>query len=101
MRKILNINADWLFFYKNEGEGERLNLPHTWNGIDGQDGGGDYLRCVSRYEKTFSKPEFGENDVLQKDYTGLWIGLGVGIPAVLAGVAITVAVVLKKKRSKQ
>lgn len=47
------------------------------------------------------KPEFGENDVLQKDYTGLWIGLGVGIPAVLAGVAITVAVVLKKKRSKQ
>lgn len=71
MRKTLNINADWLFFYKNEGEGERLNLPHTWNGIDGQDGGGDYLRCVSRYEKTFSKPEFGGNEKVYVEFNGV------------------------------
>ncbi len=28
---------------------KKLSLPHTWNGIDGQDGGGDYTRCAAWY----------------------------------------------------
>ncbi len=30
-----------------------IDLPHTWNNIDGQDGGNDYLRTISTYVKTF------------------------------------------------
>ena len=51
MRKILNINKGWVFV-KDMTEapasipqnGEQINLPHTWNGKDGQDGGADYVR---------------------------------------------------------
>ncbi len=30
-----------------------IDLPHTWNNIDGQDGGNDYHRTISTYVKTF------------------------------------------------
>ena len=47
MRKILNFNQGWSFFKgvsdvasAIEG-GERVDLPHSWNAIDGQDGGND------------------------------------------------------------
>ena len=45
MRNILNLNENWLFA-KNTAdvsvrEGETVNLPHTWNATDGQDGGND------------------------------------------------------------
>ena len=49
MRVILNINRDWNFIKSDCGaeaaakkEGKKLDLPYTWNGKDGQDGGGDY-----------------------------------------------------------
>ena len=36
---------------------EKVNIPHTWNGIDGQDGGDDYLRTACTYVKHFVKPD--------------------------------------------
>ena len=39
---------------------ENVTLPHTWNGIDGQDGGGDFKRCKCTYEKRFPMPELEE-----------------------------------------
>ena len=30
-----------------------VTLPHTWNTLDGQEGGGDYWRCECVYEKTY------------------------------------------------
>ncbi len=71
MRKTKNLNENWQFYLKGEGLGENLNLPHTWNGIDGQDGGGDYLRCKSRYEKTFAKPDFNENEQIYLEFKGV------------------------------
>ncbi|MDE6589715.1 MAG: glycoside hydrolase family 2 protein [Oscillospiraceae bacterium] len=38
-------------------QGESVNLPHTWNAIDGQDGGNDYHRGTCWYERKLSKPE--------------------------------------------
>ena len=35
---------------------ETVELPHTWNALDGQDGGGDYFRGLCRYETTFDRP---------------------------------------------
>ena len=44
MRNILNINEGWIFVKDmNEAPaslpqtGEKVNLPHTWNALDGQD----------------------------------------------------------------
>ena len=55
MRTVLNINKDWLFVKDTEDitarEGERINLPHTWNAPDGYDGGNDYFRGSCLYVK--------------------------------------------------
>ena len=40
MRTILNINNEWIFS-KPGCEAERVDLPHSWNSVDGQDGGID------------------------------------------------------------
>ena len=53
-----NINASWQFTKDaitvaegysvlTQGNWEALDLPHTWNGKDGQDGGNDYHRGTS------------------------------------------------------
>ena len=45
MRNNVNFNTDWRFAKTGEIPGtlpenwERVTLPHTWNAIDGQDGG--------------------------------------------------------------
>lgn len=56
MRQIININKDWTFLKgaedsENTFEKEIVTLPHTWNAIDGQDGGADYYRGVCYYDK--------------------------------------------------
>jgi beta-galactosidase len=63
VRKFINLNAQWQFTGP-DGSVSSVNVPHTWNNIDGQDGGNDYKRCVCTYEKTFSKPEYRPEDQL-------------------------------------
>lgn len=57
MRQIITLKDDW-FFAKNKQEQipqilpenwERVSLPHTWNCLDGQDGGSDYYRGACWY----------------------------------------------------
>lgn len=43
------------------GNWETLDLPHTWNGDDGQDGGSDYYRGTCYYAKNLSKAEIAED----------------------------------------
>ena len=59
MRTVYNFNANWLFA-KPGAEAETLNLPHSWNAVDGQDGGNDYFRGTCTYTKTFLKSELPE-----------------------------------------
>ena len=67
MRKIC-WNEGWQFC-KTVGEEngaavwERVDLPHTWNGTDGQDGGNDYYRGTCCYKKTLKKNEVGDQEV--------------------------------------
>ena len=68
MRQILSINSDWLF--TKEGAGEKVNLPHSWNAIDGQDGGADYYRGVCRYTKTLKKSDLPEADCYYLEIRG-------------------------------
>ena len=51
MRTIVNLNCDWAFS-KDTAQvpifvpenWQTISLPHTWNALDGQDGGADYFR---------------------------------------------------------
>ena len=66
MRTVLNINKDWLFVKNTEDitarEGDRINLPHTWNAPDGYDGGNDYFRGSCLYVKELKKAELPKAD---------------------------------------
>lgn len=69
MRNIKNINENWVFVKEKEKEKSTVNLPHTWNGIDGQDGGNDYYRGKCTYIKEIAKADMpqGEEIYLQLD----------------------------------
>ena len=56
MSKAILLNTGWTF--TKEGHDEPVTLPHTWNAVDGQDGGNDYWRgtCISRAH--FAAPQF-------------------------------------------
>ena len=66
MRKVTNINSLWAFrktevppssFDRNW---DLVSLPHTWNNIDGIDGGNDYWRGKATYAKTLTLEELPE-----------------------------------------
>ena len=67
MRETKIINSAWSF--TKQGETVTVDLPHTWNGKDGQDGGNDYYRGTCIYEKDLKKEDFptGEEVYLQFD----------------------------------
>lgn len=51
MRMTYDLNRDWTFLAPGAKKPKRVRLPHTWNNLDGQDGGNDYLRGTARYER--------------------------------------------------
>ena len=77
MRTVLNLNAQWAFTKMAETVPEKLpvdweqvNLPHTWNAIDGQDGGNDYYRGTCYYAKNLSKVDLPEADRYYLEFRG-------------------------------
>ena len=57
MRKITRLMDGWSFTDQ-KGNRASVQLPHTWNAKDGQDGGNDYWRGTLKYDNHFAKPEF-------------------------------------------
>ena len=57
MRNAYLLNQGWEFIY-HDGSVTKVDIPHTWNAIDGQDGGNDYWRGTNTYRKTFAAPAF-------------------------------------------
>ena len=51
------INQGWTFVY-HDGTSHAVDIPHTWNALDGQDGGNDYWRGTCTYRKHFPAPAF-------------------------------------------
>jgi len=74
MRNIVNINDSWLFIKDTTDilsvDGEVVNVPHSWNAIDGQDGGNDYFRGSCVYKKTIKKSELPEADLYYIEFRG-------------------------------
>ena len=66
MRNIIALKDGWRFLkasasadeaMRRAGEGETVSLPHTWNAVDGQDGGNDYHRGLCWYVRELTAEE--------------------------------------------
>ena len=69
MRNVLNLNRKWAFAKHATAVPQTMpkdwvfvNLPHSWNAIDGQDGDNDYFRGTAYYAKTLQKAELPTAD---------------------------------------
>ena len=52
---LTSLNEGWVFTSP-DGSTATVDVPHTWNNIDGQDGGNDYWRGTCTYERSFPTP---------------------------------------------
>lgn len=64
MRQVINLNENWKFIQQNVGLPEHfpedwksIDLPHTWNAVDGHDGNGSYDRGCYWYARKFTTPK--------------------------------------------
>ena len=71
MRQIVSLNRKWAFVMAPEGVPSAMpapayfvNVPHSWNAIDGQDGAGDYYRGTCAYVKNLSFEDLPEGEKL-------------------------------------
>ena len=69
LRTILNINQKWSFTKQTteipsaiDSSWDLVNLPHSWNAVDGQDGGNDYHRGTCHYAKLIEKKDLPAAD---------------------------------------
>ena len=67
MRALLNVNKGWQFFKDTanvtvQDNAVAVDLPHSWNAVDGQDGGNDYFRGSCVYKKTIAKADLPQAD---------------------------------------
>lgn len=84
MRSIINLNQSWQFTGL-DGNTIPVNIPHTWNNIDGQDGGNDYKRGTCTYRHTFPAPSF------RKESQEVWLefaGVNASAKVILNGQAV-------------
>lgn len=72
MRTSVNVNQGWAFSKENKAvvtamptDWQMVDLPHTWNAVDGQDGGSDYYRGACWYAREFAKAEKGKKTYLE------------------------------------
>ena len=77
MRETVNLNRKWAFIMGGKDVPKAMpspayfvNLPHTWNAIDGQDGGNDYTRGLCWYVKPLSLEEIPQNKRLFLEING-------------------------------
>jgi len=63
MRNVIELNKGWKFIQQDIGlpeifpvDWQDVDLPHTWNAVDGHDGNGSYDRGSYWYAKEFATP---------------------------------------------
>lgn len=69
MRTIVKLDKKWAFSKEADSAPQKMpqnwywvNLPHTWNAIDGQDGGNDYYRGTCYYAREIEKASLPKAD---------------------------------------
>lgn len=78
MRKIVNINKNWKFSKDASSvpasfptDWQELDLPYTWNGEDGQDGGNDYYRGKGYFAKILNKSDMPDGEEVYLQFDGV------------------------------
>lgn len=78
MRRTVNLNEGWKCVKARttdadilEKNGEEINVPHTWNNIDGQDGGNDYFRGAYTYLKNIIAPDISPDEAVFLEFKGV------------------------------
>ncbi len=77
MRTVISLNKKWAFSKEADRLPETMpqrwiwvDLPHNWNGIDGQDGGGDYYRGVCWYARELKKTDLPDGEKFYLEILG-------------------------------
>ena len=71
MRKRERLMSGWFFTGPDKTE-TPVTLPHTWNAVDGQDGGNDYWRGTCVYRTAFDAPAFDpETEQVYLEFCGV------------------------------
>ena len=70
MRRTEKIMDKWLFNGP-AGKQTSVDLPHTWNAVDGQDGGNDYYRGTCVYEKKVKAPQHTADEDVYLQFHGV------------------------------
>ena len=70
MRQYIPLMDSWQFEQPGR-PAVTVDLPHTWNSVDGQDGGNDYWRGTCVYEKTFPRPELEADERVYLEFRGV------------------------------
>lgn len=73
----MELKDNWMFVKEAENaadaaskKGTAVSLPHTWNAVDGQDGGNDYHRGTCWYVTKFQKPELEAGSQVYVEFLG-------------------------------
>lgn len=80
MRNITPLKDNWIFI-KNAADAaaavaaasaaeNTISLPHTWNAVDGQDGGNDYHRGTCYYVRHLTEPDTGNSRQTYLEFSG-------------------------------
>ena len=70
MRRVEKLMKGWNFTGK-DGVTVPVDLPHTWNNIDGQDGGNDYYRGTCVYDCMVKKPNYTADERVYLQFHGV------------------------------
>ena len=78
MRQITTLSNGWLFTQMAQEappallpqDWEEVTLPHTWNNLDGQDGGSDYYRGACWYCRALSIPVPADGGRIYLEFQG-------------------------------
>ena len=77
MREVISLNRKWAFSKESVGIPTSIpttwnwvNIPHSWNAIDGQDGDNDYYRGTCYYVKEIEKIDLPEAKQYYLEFCG-------------------------------
>ncbi len=77
MRSKTELRDGWIFVKQakdareaSAAEGTPVSLPHTWNAVDGQDGGNDYYRGTCWYRRGLENPGLSDGERAYLEFDG-------------------------------
>lgn len=94
-RESVGLNSDWSFFRGdpsgaqnpsfNDSSWTSIDLPHTYNAIDGQNGGDDYYRGAGWYRKQITAPSGWSSQQVFLQFDGASLKTDVFLDGALVG----------------